>query len=72
MADSTGADGRYELTLEAGVYTVTAGASGFEFAIADGVELAAGESVGRDFRLIVAAGDRNRRGDWQSCRAAAR
>ncbi len=55
MADSTGADGRYELTLEAGVYTVTAGASGFEFAIADGVELAAGESVGRDFRLIVAA-----------------
>ena len=53
VTGSTGADGRYELTLGAGVYTVTAATSGFEIAIADGVEVAAAESVERNFRLTV-------------------
>ena len=51
---STGADGAYELTLEPGTYTVTAETQGFEIGIADGVELAAGGEVERDFRLEVA------------------
>ncbi len=53
VTGSTGADGRYELTLGAGVYTVTAATSGFEIAIADGVEVTAAESVERNFRLTV-------------------
>lgn len=51
---STGAQGAYELTLEPGTYTVTAETAGFEIAIADGVELAAGGEVERDFRLELA------------------
>ena len=52
---STGGTGAYELTLEAGTYTVTAETPGFEIGIVDGVELAAGGSVVRNFRLEVAA-----------------
>ena len=51
---STGADGAYELSLEPGTYTVTAETEGFEIGIADGVELAAGGEVERDFRLELA------------------
>ena len=55
VTGSTGGTGAYELTLEAGTYTVVAETPGFETGIVDSVELAAGGSVVRDFRLQVAA-----------------
>ena len=55
VAGSTGATGAYELSLEAGTYTVTAETPGFEIGIVDNVEVAAGGSVVRNFRLEVAA-----------------
>ena len=55
ITGSTGGTGAYELTLEAGTYMVTAETPGFETGIVDSVELAAGGSVVRDFRLQVAA-----------------
>ena len=55
MTGSTGAAGAYELTLEPGTYTITAETPGFEIGIADNVEVIAGESVTRNFRLELAA-----------------
>ena len=55
MTGSTDADGTYELTLEPGVYTITAENPGFETGIADDVELIAGQSVLRNFTLELAA-----------------
>ena len=55
MTGSTDADGAYELTLEPGVYTITAETPGFETGIADDVELIAGQSVLRNFTLALAA-----------------
>ena len=54
VTGSTGSDGAYELTLQPGTYTVSAESSGFEIGIANNVELAAGDSVERDFRLELA------------------
>ena len=51
----TDAAGAYELTLEPGVYTITAENPGFETGIADDVELIAGQSVLRNFTLELAA-----------------
>ena len=55
VTGSTDADGTYELTLEPGVYTITAENPGFETGIADDVELIAGQSVLRNFTLELAA-----------------
>ena len=55
VTGSTDADGAYELTLEPGVYTITAETPGFETGIADDVELIAGQSVLRNFTLALAA-----------------
>ena len=55
VTGSTDADGAYELTLEPGVYTITAENYGFETGIADDVELIAGQSVLRNFTLELAA-----------------
>ena len=55
MTGSTDATGAYELTLDPGTYTISAEVAGFEAGIADGVVLAAGQSLQRDFRLEVAA-----------------
>ena len=55
VTGSTDADGAYELTLEPGVYTITAESPGFETGIADDVELIAGQSVLRNFTLELAA-----------------
>ena len=55
VSASTDAVGGYELTLEAGVYTVTVEASGFETAAAGDVELMAGQSVLRNFSLELGA-----------------
>ena len=55
VTGSTDADGAYELTLEPGVYTITAENPGFETGIADDVELIAGQSVLRNFTLELAA-----------------
>ena len=55
VTGSTDADGAYELTLEPGVYTITAENPGFETGIADDVELIAGQSVLRSFTLELAA-----------------
>ena len=55
VTGSTNNSGEYELTLEAGTYTVTAENPGFEIGIADGVEAVAGESVQRNFTLALAA-----------------
>ena len=52
---STDASGTYQLTLDPGTYTISAETPGFEIAIADGVELAAGQSVQRSFQLQLAA-----------------
>ncbi len=55
VTGSTDAAGAYELTLEPGIYTITAENSGFETGIADDVELIAGQSVLRNFMLELAA-----------------
>ena len=55
VTGSTDAAGAYELTLEPGIYTITAENSGFETGIADDVELIAGQSVLRNFTLELAA-----------------
>ena len=55
VSGSTNNSGEYELTVEAGTYTVTAENPGFEIGIADGVEAVAGESVQRNFTLALAA-----------------
>ena len=55
VTGSTNNSGEYELTLEAGTYTVTAENPGFEIGIADGVEAVAGESAQRNFTLALAA-----------------
>ena len=47
--------GAYELTLEPGIYTITAENPGFETGISDDVELIAGQSVLRNFTLELAA-----------------
>jgi len=52
---STDGAGAYELTLDPGTYSIVVESPGFEAAIADGVELAAGQSVERNFSLEVAA-----------------
>jgi iron complex outermembrane receptor protein len=52
---STDGAGAYELTLDPGTYSIMVESPGFEAAIADGVELAAGQSVERNFSLEVAA-----------------
>ena len=52
---STDAVGSYRLTLEAGVYTVTVEASGFEAATASDVELMVGQTVVRNFSLELGA-----------------
>ena len=48
---STDSNGAYQLTLDPGTYTISAESPGFEIGIADGVELAAGQSLERSFRL---------------------
>ena len=55
VTGSTDAAGAYELTLEPGIYTITAENSGFETGIADDVELIASQSVLRNFTLELAA-----------------
>ena len=55
VTGSTNNSGEYELTVDAGTYTVTAENPGFEIGIADGVEAVAGESVQRNFTLALAA-----------------
>ena len=55
VTGSTDAAGAYELTLEPGIYTITAENYGFETGIADDVELIAGQSVLRNFMLELAA-----------------
>ena len=55
VTGSTDAAGAYELTLEPGIYTITAENPGFETGIADDVELIAGQSVLRNFTLELAA-----------------
>ena len=55
VTGSTDAAGAYELTLEPGIYTITAENFGFETGIADDVELIAGQSVLRNFMLELAA-----------------
>ena len=55
VTGSTDADGAYELTLEPGVYKITAETPGFETGIGDEVELIAGQSVLRNFTLELAA-----------------
>ena len=55
VTGSTDAAGAYELTLEPGVYKITAETPGFETGIADDVELIAGQSVLRNFTLELAA-----------------
>ena len=55
VTGSTDAAGAYELTLDPGIYTITAENSGFETGIADDVELIAGQSVLRNFMLELAA-----------------
>ena len=55
VTGSTDAAGAYELTLEPGIYTITAETPGFETGIADDVELIAGQSVLRNFTLELAA-----------------
>ncbi len=55
VTGSTDAAGAYELTLEPGIYTITAENYGFETGIADVVELIAGQSVLRNFTLELAA-----------------
>ena len=55
VTGSTDAAGTYELTLEPGIYTITAKNSGFETGIADDVEVIAGQSVLRNFTLELAA-----------------
>ncbi len=52
---TTDSSGAYQLSLEPGTYSVTVENPGFEVGIADGVELAAGQSVARNFTLAVAA-----------------
>lgn len=52
---STDGAGAYELTLDPGTYSIVIESPGFEAAIADGVELAAGQSIERNFSLEVAA-----------------
>ena len=54
MAETDSA-GAYELALEPGTYTVVAENFGFEAGIADGIELAAGQSATQNFRLELAA-----------------
>ena len=48
---STDSNGAYQLTLDPGTYTISAESPGFEIGIADGVELAAGQSLEQSFRL---------------------
>ena len=55
VSGSTNNSGEYELTVEAGTYTVTAENPGFEIGIADGVEAVAGESAQQNFTLALAA-----------------
>ena len=55
VTGSTDAAGAYELTLDPGVYKITAETPGFETGIADDVELIAGQSVLRNFTLELAA-----------------
>ena len=55
VTGSTDADGAYELTLEPGIYKITAETPGFATGIADDVELIAGQSVLRNFTLELAA-----------------
>ena len=55
VTGSTDASGTYELTLDPGTYTISAETPGFELGVADGVELAAGQSLQRSFQLQLAA-----------------
>ncbi len=55
VTGSTDSVGGYQLTLAAGVYTVTVEASGFEPATAGDVELIAGQAVVRNFSLELGA-----------------
>ena len=55
VTGSTDATGAYQLTLDPGTYTISADNPGFETGIADGVALAAGQSIERNFTLEVAA-----------------
>ena len=52
---STDGAGAYELTLDPGTYSIVVESPGFEAAVADGIELAAGQSIERNFSLEVAA-----------------
>ena len=55
VTETTDASGTYQLSLEPGTYTISAGTPGFELGVADGVELAAGQSLQRSFQLQLAA-----------------
>ena len=51
---STDSAGAYEFTLDPGTYTISAESPGFEIAVADGLQVAAGASLERSFQLELA------------------